>query len=64
MSQNKEEVLPSSVEGRRFLDNYYKKMERELIAASKTMSEGIERAKTSRIDVVGQNGNDGEHYVK
>lgn len=43
-------------------DNYYRKVEQDVIAASTMMKEGTERAK--RIDIIGQNGNDGEHYDK
>ena len=40
----------------------FTKIEKDFKDASKMMQEGIERAKTSRIDVIGQNGNTGEHY--
>ncbi len=41
----------------------FKKTEDVLRQISKVQAEGIERAKKSRIDAIGQNGNDGEHYT-
>lgn len=45
-------------------EDKFKKTEVDRKEAEKVMQEGIEKAKTSRIDIIGQNGGDGDHYDK